>query len=291
MRLDKYLTTTYPDISRSELQQYIKIGAVTINGAVITKPSYDVMDADTVLLMRPERPDFSTQISDFADKHVLFQDDNVIVVNKPAGMLVHAKGGINHEFTVADYVRSQFDQSELASNSNNNRLGIVHRLDRATSGVMICARNLTTAVMLSRQFAERKAHKTYLAVVEHVPNDHIAQINLPIGRNLSRPATFKVDGKGKVAITDYRVLRINDDGTALIELRPQTGRTHQLRVHLSYIGCPIVGDPVYGNADYNSGRLMLHAWQLEITTPGLNSNTRRTFIAQPPQEFDYDGDR
>ena len=188
-------------------------------------------------------------------------------------------------------MRAQFDPAERAEHSDNNRLGIVHRLDRATSGVMICARNLATAAMLSRQFAERKAHKTYLAVTECVPAELAAQINLPIGRNLSRPATFRVDGKGKVAITDYQVLRINEDGTALLELKPQTGRTHQLRVHLSYIGCPIVGDPIYGHGDsrYNDGRLMLHAWQLEISIPGADGNVRRTFIAEPPREFHYNG--
>ena len=95
---------------------------------------------------------------------------------------------------------------------------------------MICARNLATASMLSRQFAERKAHKVYLAVVERPPLEPVAQINLPIARNLSRPAAFRVDAKGKIAITDYQVLHINDDGTALLELRPHTGRTHQLRV-------------------------------------------------------------
>ena len=237
------------------------------------------------------QPDFANEIQDFAAKHVIYQDNNVVVINKPAGLLVHAKGGIDHEFTVADYVRAQFDPAERAEHSDNNRLGIVHRLDRATSGVMICARNLATAAMLSRQFAERKAHKTYLAVTECVPAELAAQINLPIGRNLSRPATFRVDGKGKVAITDYQVLRINEDGTALLELKPQTGRTHQLRVHLSYIGCPIVGDPIYGHGDsrYNDGRLMLHAWQLEISIPGADGNVRRTFIAEPPREFHYNG--
>lgn len=287
MRLDAYLANQFTDLSRSQLQQYIKSGYVTVNGEVANRPSSNVDGDDEVVFNRPHNKDFSTDIAAFRNKCVIYEDDNVVVINKPAGMLVHAKGGIVSEFTVADFVRNCFNKAELAEQSNNNRLGIVHRLDRATSGVMICAKNLHTASMLSRQFAERKAYKVYLAVVSRVPCDAKARIDLPIARNLNRPSTFKVDGKGKSAVTDYVVRRINGDGTALIELHPMTGRTHQLRVHLAYIGCPIVGDPIYGLGKF-SDRLMLHAWQLEITIPGISGGQRRTFIADPPQEFHVD---
>lgn len=288
MRLDAYLAAIYPDYSRSQLSQYITAGLVEINGCVIKKPSMAVDDGDEVVFHLPAKQNFADEIARFAQHNVVYMDDNVIVISKPAGMLVHAKGGIVPEFTVADFVRHYFNIEELNSSKDNNRLGIVHRLDRATSGVMICARNLTTASMLSRQFAERKAHKTYLAVTEKVPSEMSARIDLPIGRNLSQPSTFRVDGKGKSAITDYTVLRVNSDNTALIELKPQTGRTHQLRVHLAYLGCPILGDPVYGNGKYGD-RLMLHAYKLEITIPGVNGGERRVFIAEPPAEFGYDG--
>ena len=288
MRLDAYLAATYPDYSRSQLSQCITAGLVEINGCVIKKPSMAVDDGDEVVFHPPAKQNFADEIAEFAQHNVVYMDDNVIVISKPAGMLVHAKGGIVPEFTVADFVRHYFDIEELNSSEDNNRLGIVHRLDRATSGVMICARNLTTASMLSRQFAERKAHKTYLAVTEKVPSEMSARIDLPIGRNLSQPSTFRVDGKGKSAITDYTVLRVNGDNTALVELKPQTGRTHQLRVHLAYLGCPILGDPVYGHGEYGD-RLMLHAYKLEITIPGVNGGERRVFIAEPPAEFGYDG--
>lgn len=288
MRLDAYLAKEYPDLSRSQLQQYVKVGLVKVNGAVVKKPAYDLRDDEAVVFNQPTQPDFSTELANFT-KCVIYQDDNVIVINKPSGVLVHAKGGIDPEFTVADYVRSQFNQAELIANLTNNRLGIVHRLDRATSGVMICARNLATQTMLARQFAERKAHKTYLAVTEKEPAELEATIDLPIGRNLARPSTFRVDGKGKSAITNYMVLKEYDNGQALLELKPLTGRTHQLRVHLSYLGCPIVGDPVYGHAKYGA-RLMLHAWQLEITIPGsAGQGIRKTFTATPPTEFDLTG--
>ncbi|MDO4271880.1 MAG: RluA family pseudouridine synthase [Candidatus Saccharibacteria bacterium] len=286
MRLDAYLAEQYGDLSRSQLQQYIKAGFVKVNGQKIDKPSFDITDNDIVKFDRPAEPDFSGEIGSFR-KFVIYQDDNVIVINKPIGLLVHSKGGINHEFTVEDYVRSQFNPSELAANSGNNRLGIVHRLDRATSGILICARNLATASILSRQFAERKAHKTYLAVTSKTPYELEAKIDLPIGRNLNQPSTFRVDGKGKAAVTNYRVIGSYPDGTSLVELKPVTGRTHQLRVHLAYLGCPIVGDNVYGNGKFGD-RLMLHAWQLEISIPdGKGGRVRRTFIAEPPREFNY----
>lgn len=287
MRLDAQLAKLFPNYSRSQLQQFIADGRVTVNGKVATKSSFLVGDDDLVLFNEPITPDFSRELNEFK-KHVIYIDDNVVVINKPAGVLVHAKGGTDYEFTVADYVKSVFNVGELAQSADNNRLGIVHRLDRATSGVIVCARNLKTASMLSRQFAERKTKKTYLAVVSREPKELSATIDLPIGRNLSKPSTFKVSTSGKVAITDYDVLETSEDGSALVELRPHTGRTHQLRVHMSYIGSPIVGDPVYGTGKFGD-RLMLHAWKLEISIPGVNGNVRKTFIADPPKEFKLNG--
>lgn len=283
MRLDARLTEQYSEYNRSKLQQFIKAGAVQVNGKVIKKPSYPVEEDDVVIFDEPERPDFTAERTELLND-IIYRDNNVLVINKPTGVLVHAKGGIISEYTVEDLVRELYNQDEAAAASQNNRLGIVHRLDRATSGVIICALNNTSASKLSRQFAERKTKKTYLAVTEKTPKDLEARINLPIGRNLSRPSTFKVDAKGKTAITSYRVLKTFDDGKALVELHPHTGRTHQLRVHLNYIGCQIVGDPVYGTAKPGE-RLMLHAWKLEITIPGETAGQRKTFVAEPPAEF------
>lgn len=283
MRLDAYLSSQHQDLSRASIQKLIKDGKATVNGTVVKKPAYDVSESAVVRLSIPKQLDFVDEIAAF-QKQVLFENDNVVVVNKPAGMLTHSKGELNNEFTVADFVRSQFDPAEAAEQRNNNRLGIVHRLDRATSGVLICARNLATASYLQKQFSERKAHKTYLALVERAPKHSAAQIDLPIARDIRRPSAFKVDGKGKSAITSYRILKYFDDGSALMELKPLTGRTHQLRVHLSYIGVPIIGDPVYGHGKYGD-RLWLHAYQLEITVPTSDSNQRMTFTADLPKDF------
>lgn len=283
MRLDAWLANKYPEFSRATVQKLIKSGQATVDGTVITKPSYEVAETQTVSFTPPTAPDFSVDSSQFAAS-VIFENANVVVINKPAGMLTHAKGAMAEEFTVADFVRSKFDQTESVANAGNNRLGIVHRLDRATSGLLICAKNLATAHYLQRQFADRKAHKTYFALVERTPKQLAAQINLPIARNVRKPATFQVDPKGKPAITDYRVTEQFDDGTALVELKPHTGRTHQLRVHLSYIGAPIVGDPIYGNGQFGD-RLMLHAAALEITVPTGHGNERMTFEAPLPTDF------
>ena len=282
VRLDTYLAER-EGIPRSLVQKLIKTGVAMVNGEVVTRPARSIFEADNVVFQPPPAPDEGEWLAGFS-RYVIYADDNVIVVNKPAGMLVHAKGGIAKELTVADYVRSQFNPDELADNADNNRLGIVHRLDRATSGVMICARNLATASYLSRQFAERKVKKVYLALVSSLPGHSAARINLPIRRSRRAPSTFVVDSNGKVAITDYTVQKEYPDGRALLELRPLTGRTHQLRVHLAHLGCPIVGDAVYGHAHYGD-RLMLHAYRLELSIPGQDGAERRIFTAPLPADF------
>ena len=200
--------------------------------------------------------------------------------------MTHSKGEINDEFTVADFVRSRLKDPK--SFADSNRPGIVHRLDRATSGVLIAAKNPETQKFLQKQFADRKAKKTYLALAEKTPKVSAARIDLPIGRNPKSPSEFRIDAKGKTAVTDYKILETFADNSALIELKPQTGRTHQLRVHLAHIGAPIIGDAVYGKAKIKDGqipRMFLHAAELEITIPHEGENQRRTFVANLPGDF------
>ncbi len=268
-RLDVELAARFPEFSRSTWQKHIKSGHVTVNGVEQLSVKADVTDADTIAVTIPDAEDYTDKTLP-----ILYIDDNVIVINKPIGVLTHSKGSINEEFTVADFFRRY-----STYNDDTNRPGIVHRLDRDTSGVMIGARNAETATMLQKQFADRKTKKTYFAVVVGTPTNAKAMIDLPIGRNPSAPSTFRVDTSGKEAQTAYEVVRSNGELT-LVELRPKTGRTHQLRVHTAYLGTPIYGDRVYGKV---ADRLYLHAHSLEITIPQSN---RQTFTAPTPPEFE-----
>jgi 23S rRNA pseudouridine1911/1915/1917 synthase len=267
-RLDVELAERYPETSRSTWQKHIKAGHISVNGVVRESPKSDITAADAISVNIPDATDYSDDTLP-----ILYIDDNVIVINKPIGILTHAKGALNEEFTVAEFFRRY-----TTHNLDGNRPGIVHRLDRDTSGVMIGARNPETAVLLQKQFSDRKTKKTYLAITDGLLKNDKARIELPIGRNPSAPSTFRVDGKGKPAITDYTVLDA-DDKYSLVELRPFTGRTHQLRVHLKYLNAPILGDRVYGKP---ADRLYLHAKELEITIP---VSERKTFSAPIPTEF------
>lgn len=268
-RLDTLLAERYPDTSRSTWQKHIKAGHVSVNGEIITAPKHDSTDYDTIALDLPPTADYSENTLP-----IVYLDDNVIVINKPVGVLTHAKGALNDEFTVAEFFRRY-----TTYGLDTNRPGIVHRLDRDTSGVMVGARNPQTAALLQKQFASRQTKKTYVAVVDGVPDQPAAQIDLPIGRNTALPSTFRVNPGGKPAQTTYRVLR-TDGQHSLVDLQPHTGRTHQLRVHMAYLHTPIHGDRVYGGQP--ADRLYLHASKLEITIP---YGDRRVFEVPAPSEF------
>lgn len=255
-RLDLILVGIYKSYNRSTLQKFIENGFVKVDGVLATKPNQKFEDGVKIELNVPEG-----QKNADLKPEVIYEDDNVLVLNKPAGLLSMAKGEYCPEKTLEDYGL------------------LVHRLDRDTSGVVIMAKNEDAQTMLRRQFQDRKAHKTYYAVVTGRPKMDEARIYLPIARDKKRPTTFRVDANGKESETFYKVVKA-DDKHSLIELRPTTGRTHQLRVHLNYLGHPIMGDVVYGGE--KADRLYLHAKSLEITLPG---GERRTFEAPLPESF------
>ena len=269
VRLDIYLSTKFDTtISRSLWQKYIKAGYVSVNSKVVTTPKFEVDETDEIALNLPEKE--QTDV----DLPILYEDDDVIVVNKPSGLLTHAKGGLSDEPTVAEIIRPKTSFA-----TDTDRPGIVHRLDRDTSGLLIIAKNPESAAHLQRQFAEQTAKKTYIAITDGKPKLNAAKIDLPIGRNPSAPSTFRIDPNGKPAQTTYHVLAEND-AQSLVELKPNTGRTHQLRVHLAHLNAPILGDRVYGKS--SDCRMMLHAQKLEITLP---SGERKVFEAIVPDEF------
>lgn len=258
-RLDHLLVKQHPEYNRSSLQTFIKSGYVAVDGKIITKPNSKIEATSEITLSVPAAAKVPPR------PPVIYEDDHVLVLNKPAGLLSMAKGEYCPEATLESYGL------------------LVHRLDRDTSGVVILAKDPDTQKMLRRQFQDRKTHKTYHAVVEGHPKLPEAMIDLPIARNLKRPTTFQVDQNGKPSQTHYKVISANDK-YSLIELKPTTGRTHQLRVHLRYLGTPILGDPVYGTGT-KAPRLMLHAKSLEITIPGKAGNIRKTFESELPKEF------
>ena len=267
-RLDIVLAERHPEYSRSTWQKYIKSGNIFVNNSPAKSPKQEVTEADRIEINLPSAADHSNQALP-----ILYIDDDVIVINKPAGILTHSKGALNDEFTVADFFRRY-----TTVGLNTNRPGIVHRLDRDTSGVLIGARTLEAAMRLKKQFAERKTKKYYLAIVDGVLKQSSAKIDIPLGRNPAAPSRWRSDVNGKPAQTVYKTLA-RRDGKSLVLLRPLTGRTHQLRVHLRHVGTPITSDSMYGAPDT---RLFLHAYSLEITiAPG----DRRTFIASVPREF------
>lgn len=259
VRLDHLLVEQHPEYNRSSLQTFIKSGFVKVNGETITKPNTKILPDAEIELNVPTRE------KEIEHPPIIYEDDHVIVLNKPAGLLSMAKGEYCPEATLEDYGL------------------LVHRLDRDTSGVVILAKDPETQKMLRKQFQDRKTHKTYYAVVDGHPKLNEALIDLPIARNLKHPTTFIVDQNGKSSQTYYKVTK-KSDKRALLELKPTTGRTHQLRVHLRYLGTPIAGDRVY-NPESKAPRLMLHAGALEITIPGKNGNQRKVFEAELPKEF------
>lgn len=267
-RADVLLAKAYPDYSRAALAKLFAKGAITMNNESLKagaklRPGATFSAAIETL----ERP------ADDIDLPILFEDENIIVIDKPVGVISHARGKYWDEPSVASFVRSR------VSDMSGERAGIVHRLDRATSGVMICAKNPATLSFLQKQFSQRTTKKSYFAVVEGLPKPSKAIIEVPLARNPNKPQTFRPDPDGKYCSSYYEVTK---QGTnhSLLRLKPATGRTHQLRVHLQYIKHPIVGDTLYGGEP--AQRLFLHAYSLEITIPG---GKRVTFTSEIPQEF------
>lgn len=267
-RLDALLAERYPDMSRSTWQKHVKAGNVAVNNMPVSSPKTEVTEADSIEINIPESTDFSSYTLP-----IIYLDDNVIVVNKPAGILTHSKGALNDEFTVADFFRRY-----TTVGLDTNRPGIVHRLDRDTSGVIIGARTQEGFDILKAQFADRKAKKWYYAVTDGNLKMDAARVDIPMARDPKHPSKFRPDVNGKPAITEYKVV-----GRAgkhdLVQLHPLTGRTHQLRVHMTYLGTPIHGDRVYGKP---ADRLYLHAAKLELT---IAPETRKTFTSPVPAEF------
>lgn len=272
-RLDQYVIRQMPELSRGYASRLINEGKVTVNGEAQLKAGYKIRPTDKIKIDYDEQKEL--QIPDI-ELPVLYEDNDCVVIDKPVGVLTHSKGPFNPEPTVESWLRARLKSKAMSG----ERAGIVHRLDRATSGVLIVAKTPEALGWLQKQFSQRKTKKTYLSVIEGRLNEAQAIIDMPIERNPRKPQTFRVGSNGKSAVTEYKVLK-SGDKYSLLELKPTTGRTHQLRVHLEHLGHPILGDTFYGG--HSADRLFLHAKSLEITLP---NKARKTFESAVPPEFE-----
>jgi len=256
-RLDKYLHGRFSNFSRSFIQTAIKQGAVKVNGK-IAKQSLKLSPGDIIDFTPPEPPSKDILPEDIP-LDIIYEDDELIIINKQPDMIVHPARGNTHGTLVNALA---FYSDELSTGLGEFRPGIVHRLDRNTTGVMVVTKNDTAQWRIAKQFESRQVNKTYLAIVHGTPELTADRINAPLGVHPRAREKYAVRPEsGKEAVTFYEVLEAFR-GFSLLKLTPKTGRTHQLRVHLSYIKHPIVCDDMYG------GKLV-YQWQLADTEPAV----------------------
>jgi len=279
LRLDRFLARQLPEYSRSRLQQLIRTGFVQLNSAT-TRPRQVVRSGDEIELTEPPVEKIEARPEPIP-LEILFEDDDLIVINKPAGLVVHPGAG-HQQHTLVNALLSHC--TTLSGIGGKERPGIVHRLDKDTSGCLVVAKNDTTHRELSRQFAKRIVEKVYLALVAGKLRKESGVIEEKIGRHpVHRQRMSVASSRGRAAKTEYRVVR-SGDNTTLVECRLHSGRTHQIRVHLHHLGHPVLGDKVYATrAAKDFPRQMLHAWKIGFRHPG--SDAWENFEAPLPDDF------
>ncbi len=286
LRLDRWLSDRLPEISRSRIQSLIREQLILRNGAA-TKPRDVVQQGDTIHALIPENVPTAACPQDLP-LTVLFEDDDLIVIDKAMGMVVHPAVG-NHDGTVVNALLHHC-AGRLAFGAGELRPGIVHRLDKETSGCLVAAKTDDCHAALVSQFAGRTTEKIYLAVTQSRPRPDVDTVFTHIGRHpVHRQKMAVVDPpNGRASITDYQVVAEDvANGSCLVMCHLHTGRTHQIRVHMRHKGCALIGDSIYAQTKrqaIQTGRLMLHAWQLSIDHP--TTSQRLTFRAKIPTEFE-----
>jgi len=281
-RLDKFLVQCLPDFSRSRLQALIKEGQVQVDQAVVTKTGYDLTPGSQVVVNIP--PVQPTQlVAEDIPLKVIFENDDLVIIDKPAGMVVHPAAG-HAQGTMVNAILAH--DPNLEGVGGEQRPGVVHRLDKDTSGLIVIAKNDAALQWFQDQFRQRQVKKIYLALSDGHPPTPVGRIEAAIGRDpsLRKQMAIVPDRKGREAVSEYKVLESFRDHT-LFEMHPATGRTHQIRLHLAFIGCPIVGDTLYGrrHPSLPLKRQFLHAARLTILLPG--EQAPRTFDSPLPPDL------
>jgi len=282
-RLDKYLVSCLPEFSRSRLQGLIRDNQVLVDGQVVTKTSHILNRGQKVVVTIPE-PEPVGLIPEEIPLDIIYESDDLMIINKPAGMVVHP--GAGHK--TGTLVHAALAHApELEGIGGELRPGVVHRLDKDTSGLILVAKNDRSHRWLQEQFRLRRVRKVYLALVDGTPPTPTGRIEAPIGRDPAHRRKMAVTTlqKGREAVTEYQTVETYAHHT-LIEAHPLTGRTHQIRLHMAFLGCPIVADSLYGRRKPSLPleRHFLHATRLTILLPGQMEE--QTFTAPLPADLE-----
>ena len=289
-RLDRFLALILPDYSRTFLQNLIKSGQVSVAEKICTQPRFAVKTGMAVSVEIPEQPALEAISAEPFEFDILYEDEHFLVIDKPHGVVVHPAPG-NQEGTIVNALIGRYPaMAEDFSGEDALRPGIIHRLDKDTSGCLAVAKTVEAKFKLGTAFADRKTGKTYLAICRGIPKQISGELKNLIGRHpVNRQKMAIVERNGKEAHTAYRVIAqktVNNIPLVLLEVKIFTGRTHQIRVHLSSIGLPIIGDELYGNRNCTFPgvtRQLLHAWKL--TLPHPQTGNMMTFTSPLPPDI------
>ena len=286
-RIDFFIAKLNPDNSRTFFQRLIKNGAVKLNDKLCTAPRTAVRARDKIIVEWPETSIVPTLLAEDIHLPVLYEDDALLVIDKPPGMVVHPGAG-NHSGTVVNALLGRNPDFGADLPVEGGRPGIVHRLDKDTSGCMVIAKNSSTLFKLSKAFSQREIDKTYITLVWGIPQKSTGKITNMIGRHpVKRKKMAEVERNGKLAISCYEVIksgRVEERPASMLSVKIMTGRTHQIRVHMAGLKLPVIGDSLYGKKNDNAApRQMLHAWKLAFKHPV--SGEQMSFTAPLPDDF------
>ncbi len=277
-RIDKYLADLIEEVSRTELKEYFNQGKILVNGKVV-KPSYKLETNDVIVVEEIEQDEID-MVKENIPLDIVYEDDDLIVVNKPSGLVVHPAPGHTHGTLVNGLL---YHCNQLSNMNGDIRAGIVHRIDKDTSGLLVVCKNNYAHRILAEQLKEKTTTRTYIAIVTGNISHNLGRIEAPIGRDPSNRQKMAVVQNGKSAVTHFKVLDRYRDFT-LLELKLETGRTHQIRVHMAYINHPVVGDPLYGvKKQTTEFGQYLHAKTLGFVHP--RTNEYMEFTSELPEEF------